>query len=288
MSLAVGERIGRYEILAPLGSGGMGEVYYALDPQLERPVAVKVLTASRDATPLQLDRFQREARAIARITHAHICTIHDVGEMDGVPFLVMELLEGETLAERLQRGPLPMDHAVIAACQIAEALDAAHKKGVVHRDLKPSNAMLTASGVKLLDFGLAKLRDAESADAIDLSTQSLRLTARGTILGTIPYMSPEHVEGREVDARTDIFSLGVILYEMTSGRPAFEGPSPASLISAILTHDPLPLSSVVPGVPPGVDRVLKKCLAKDPDERWQSAADLTAALLWIRDDSAAH
>lgn len=287
MSLAVGERIGRYEILAPLGSGGMGEVYYARDPQLERPVAIKVLTESRDATALQLERFQREARAIARITHAHICTIHDVGEMDGVPFLVMELLEGETLAERLERGPLPVDRALIAAGQIAEALDAAHKKGVVHRDLKPSNVMLTASGVKLLDFGLAKFRDTERATALDLSTQSLRLTAGGTIVGTIPYMSPEQVEGREVDARTDIFSLGAILYEMTSGRPAFEGRSPASLISAILTHDPQPLSSVLPGVPPGVDRILTKCLAKDRDARWQSASDLTAALTWIRDDSAA-
>lgn len=285
MSLAVGERIGRYEVLAPLGSGGMGEVYYARDPQLERSVAVKVLTASRDATPLQLERFQREARAIARITHAHICTIHDVGEMDGVPFIVMELLEGETLAARLERGPLAMDGALVAAGQIAEALDAAHRKGVVHRDLKPSNIMLTASGVKLLDFGLAKLRDAESGNPIDRSTRSVQLTAASTILGTIPYMSPEQVEGRDVDARTDLFSLGAILYEMTSGRPAFDGRSPASVISAILTHDPAPLSALISGVPPGVDRVVKKCLAKEPDERWQNAADLTAALRWIRDDS---
>jgi Tol biopolymer transport system component len=266
----------------------MGEVYYARDPQLERSVAVKVLTASRDATPLQLERFQREARAIARITHAHICTIHDVGEMDGVPFLVMELLEGETLAARLERGPLTMDGALLAAGQIAEALDAAHRKGVVHRDLKPGNVMLTASGVKLLDFGLAKLRDAESANTIDRSTQSLQLTAASTILGTIPYMSPEQVEGRDLDARTDLFSLGAILYEMTSGRPAFDGRSPASVISAILTHDPQPLSAVLSEVPAGVDRVVKKCLAKDPDERWQSAADLTAALRWIRDDSTAN
>lgn len=288
MSLAVGERIGRYEILAPLGAGGMGEVYYARDPQLERAVAIKVLTSSRDATPLQLERFQREARAIARITHPHICTIHDVGEVDGVPFLVMELLEGETLGARLERGPLPMDRALVSAHQIAEALDAAHRKDVVHRDLKPSNVMLTASGIKLLDFGLAKLRETERRDAIGLSTESLRLTEQGTVLGTIPYMAPEQVEGRDVDARTDIFALGSILYEMTSGRQAFEGRSPASLISAILTQDPQPLSSVLPVVPPGVDRVLKKCLAKDPDQRWQSAADLTAALLWIRDDSASQ
>ena len=285
MPLAVGDRIGRYEILAPLGVGGMGEVYYARDPQLDRAVAIKILTSSR-ATGPQLERFQREARAVARITHPHICTIYDVGQFDGVPFLVMELLEGETLAERLEHGPLPIDRALISAGQIAEALDAAHRKGVIHRDLKPSNVMVTASGVKLLDFGLAKLREIEGAETLERSTKSLRLTEQGTVLGTIPYMAPEQVEGREADARTDVFALGVILYEMTTGRPPFEARSPASVLASILTHDPQPLSSLRPGVPAGVDRVVKKCLAKDPDERWQSAADLNAALQWSREDSA--
>jgi eukaryotic-like serine/threonine-protein kinase len=287
MSLAAGARIGRYEILAPLGAGGMGEVYYARDPQLERPVALKILISSRDATQVQLERFQREARAIARITHPHICAIHDVGQADGVPFLVMELLEGETLAERLERGLIPLDRALAVAGQIAAALDAAHKKGVVHRDLKPSNVMLTASGVKLLDFGLAKLRDTDHAEAVERDTKSLRLTERGTVLGTVPYMAPEQVEGREADARTDIFALGVILYEMTSGRAPFEGTSPASLMAAILTHDPEPLSSLVPAVGASLDRIVKKCLAKDPDERWQTATDLGAALLWSKEDSGA-
>jgi len=287
MSLIVGERIGRYEILAPLGAGGMGEVYYARDPELERPVAIKILTSAR-ATGPQLERFQREARAIARITHAHICTIYDVGQVGEVPFLVMELLEGETLAQRLERGPLSVDRALTAASEIAAALDAAHRKGVIHRDLKPSNVMLTQDGVKLLDFGLAKLREGEPSETVDNPTRSLRLTDQGTVLGTIPYMAPEQVEGRDTDARTDVFALGVILYEMTAGRPPFEGRSGASVMAAILTHDPLPLSGARPGVPGSVDRVVRKCLAKDPDDRWQSASDLTSALVWSRDDSASQ
>ena len=285
MSLAAGERIGRYEVLAPLGAGAMGEVYYARDPELDRPVAIKVLTTSR-ATGLQLERFQREARAVARITHPHICTVYDVGQLDGVPFLVMELLEGETLAARLEHGPLPLDRALGVAGQIAGALDAAHRKGVIHRDLKPSNVMLTAGGVKLLDFGLAKLKDIEGESTLAGSTESLLLTEHGTVLGTVPYMAPEQIEARETDARTDIFALGVILYEMASGRPPFAGRSAASVMAAILTHDPQPLSSARPGVPASVERVVTRCLAKDPDERWQSAADLVAALSWSRDDSA--
>ena len=285
MSLVAGERVGRYEVLAPLGAGAMGEVYYARDPELDRPVAIKVLTSSR-ATGLQLERFQREARAVARITHPHICTVYDVGQVDGVPFLVMELLEGETLAARLEHGALPLDKALGFAGQIAAALDAAHRKGVIHRDLKPSNVMLTAGGVKLLDFGLAKLKDIGSEGALAGSTESLLLTEQGAVLGTVPYMAPEQIEAGETDARTDIFALGVILYEMASGRPPFEGRSAASVMAAILAHDPQPLSKARPDVPTGVERVVGKCLAKDPDERWQSAADLMAALLWSRDDHA--
>ena len=288
MSLVAGTRIGPYEILASLGAGGMGEVYRARDPRLERAVAVKILTSARGATAAELERFQREARAIARLSHPHICTVHDVGQQDGVAFLVMELLEGETLAERLERGAVPLDRAHVIAVQIAEALDAAHGKGVIHRDLKPSNVMLTASGVKLLDFGLAKLRDHEYEDSPNRPTKSLQLTDQGTVLGTLPYMAPEQVEGREADARTDIFALGVVLYEMTTRCAPFQGNSRASLTAAILTHDPPPVSSLVAAAPASLDRIVKKCLTKDPDERWQSARDLASALQWSKDDETAQ
>jgi Tol biopolymer transport system component len=284
MPIAAGVRIGRYEILAPIGAGGMGEVYRARDAQLDRSVAIKILTASVHATSQQRERFQREARAIARITHPHICAVYDAGEVDGVPFLVMELLEGETLAERLEGGPLAVNQALAIAGDVASALDAAHRKGVVHRDLKPSNVMLGPGGVKLLDFGLAKLRDLDRDEIVDRSTQSLGLTQDGTLLGTVPYMAPEQVEGRDVDARTDVFALGVMLHEMITGRAPFEGRSRASLMAAILTNEPPPVSSLRAATPATVDRIVTKCLAKDPGERWQSAADLASALRWSRDD----
>jgi eukaryotic-like serine/threonine-protein kinase len=288
MLLAPGTRVGPYQILASLGAGGMGEVYRARDSRLDRSVAVKILTSSRGATLEELERFQREARAIARVSHPNICTVYDVGQEDGVPFLVMELLDGETLADRLSRGPIPIDTALAIAIQIAEALDELHSKDVVHRDLKPSNVMLTAGGVKLLDFGLAKLRDGEYEDTAGKPTKSLHLTNQGTVLGTLPYMAPEQVEGRPADARTDTFALGVVLYEMITGRAPFGGTSQASLTAAILTHEPPPLSSRIPSTPASLDRVVKKCLAKDPGERWQSAKDLASALRWSADDSTAR
>jgi serine/threonine protein kinase len=283
-----GSRIGPYQIVGRLGAGGMGEVYRARDPRLDRPVAVKVLTSSRGSTPEELERFEREARAIARVSHPNICAVYDVGQDAGVPFLVMELLEGETLAERLSRGPLPINEALAIATQVAEALGELHNKGVVHRDLKPSNVMLTGGGVKLLDFGLAKLRDREYEDKVEKATKSLHSTGQGTMLGTLPYMAPEQVEGRPSDARTDIFALGVVLYEMLTGEAPFQGASQASLAAAILTHEPPAISSRIPVAPASLDRVVKKCLSKDPNDRWQSASELASALRWSADDSAPH
>ena len=288
MTLAAGTRIGPYEILASLGAGGMGEVYHARDPRLERAVAIKILTPSHLATPVELNRFQREARAIARITHPYICTVHDPGHQDGVAFLVMEILRGETLADRLERGARSARGAPSSLARLAEALDAAHSNHVIHRDLKPSNVMLTAGGVKLLDFGLAKFRDAEYEDSVLKATKTLQLTDQGTVLGTLPYMAPEQVEGRGADARTDIFALGVVLYEMTTRLLPFEGKSSASLAAAILTHDPPPVSSLAAAAPASLDRIVKKCLAKDPDERWQSARDLASALQWSTADLTSH
>lgn len=342
-ALSVGTRLGPYEVLAPLGAGGMGEVYKARDTRLDRIVALKVILASTAATPEFLERFDREARAISALDHPNVCTLYDVGHDNGVSYLVMQLVEGETLADRLarasrpssnptavatmaqsglpasdgstiaatvtslsaSRGPLAIDLALRYAAEIAAALDAAHRRGIVHRDLKPGNVMLTKSGTKLLDFGLAKLATNPVTgfgdDATRMSpfgaVQGGAITGQGTILGTLHYMSPEQVEGREADARSDIFSFGALLFEMLSGRRAFEpstssGPaSPASVIAAILSGDAPELGELADSkarlpivARRALDRLLQKCLAKHPDDRWQSAADLSDELRWINEE----
>ena len=283
MPLSVGTRLGPYEILAPLGSGGMGEVYRAKDTRLDRTVAIKILPSHLSSNADHKQRFEREARAISSLTHPHICGLYDVGSQNGTEFLVMEFLEGETLAHRLAKGPLPTDQMLRYAIQIADALDKAHKQGIVHRDLKPGNIMLTKSGVKLLDFGLAKVVSAAApvAGVSQLDTQQRDITTEGTILGTIQYMSPEQLEGKEVDSRTDIFAFGSVLYEMATGKHAFNGKSQASLMSAILKDEPPQISQVQPLTPPALDRIVKTCLAKEPDDRWQNAHDLMRELKWI-------
>jgi serine/threonine-protein kinase len=283
MALVTGARLGPYEILSAIGAGGMGEVYRARDTRLDRTVAIKVLPAELATDSQFRERFAREARTISHLTHPHICTLHDIGEHDHVAFLVMEHLEGETLASRLNRGPLPVRQALQHASEIAAALEAAHRHGIVHRDLKPGNIMLTKAGVKLLDFGLAKVgATAITSGALATDVQTMApLTAQGAILGTMQYMAPEQIEGREADARSDIFAFGAVLYEMLTGRKAFEARSHASLIAAILEHDPPALTATPTLVPPQLDHVVRRCLAKDPDERWQTAADLHRELKWV-------
>ncbi len=283
MSLASGTRLGPYEILAPLGAGGMGEVYRARDTRLDRTVAIKILPAQFSSDPVRKQRFEREAKTISSLNHPHICTLHDVGSQDGVDYLVMECVEGETLAKRLEKGSLPLEHVLKFGMQIADALDKAHRSGVVHRDLKPGNIMLTATGAKLLDFGLAKPAApvATVATLTAAVTQSSPMTEQGAIVGTFQYMSPEQIEGKELDGRTDIFSLGAVLYEMLTGQRAFPGKSQLSVASAILEKEPAPISSVKPMTPPALDRAIRRCLAKEPEKRWQSAADLAGELQWI-------
>ena len=281
MRFAPGARLGPFEILAPLGAGGMGEVYRARDTRLDRTVAIKVLPSELVDTPgRRVERFRQEARAIARITHPNICTLHDVGEDGSAIFLVMEYVDGATLARRLEDGLLPLPLAMRIAIGIADALDFAHRHGVVHRDLKPANIMLTRDSVKLLDFGLAKLREPDE-QAPTNATESERLTHVNTIAGTVPYMAPEQIEGRDVDARTDIFSFGVVLYEMVCGRRPFAGDSRASLMAAIVALEPPKPTSLQPQVTAALERVIARCLAKDPDDRWQTARDLAAELRWI-------
>ncbi len=285
MTLASGSKLGPYEIQSPLGAGGMGEVYRARDTRLNRTVAIKVLPVHLADRPELRERFEREARSIASLNHPHICTLYDVGREGGTDYLVMEYLEGETLAARLAKGPLALEQVLQYATEIADALDKAHRKGVTHRDLKPGNIMLTKSGTKLLDFGLAKLKQemapAAGAQLSQLPTMNDPLTAQGTIVGTLQYMAPEQLEGKEADARTDIFAFGVVAYEMATGKRAFDGKSQASVISAIMSSDPAPISSLQPMTPPALDRVVKRCLEKEPDERCQSAKDLTDELKWI-------
>ena len=291
MTLAAGTRFGPYEILRPLGAGGMGEVYRAKDTRLGREVAVKILPEHLSANAEARERFEREAKAISSLNHPNICTLYDVGEREGIGYLVMELLEGETLASRLERGPLKVEEALRIAVQATDALDKAHRKGIIHRDLKPGNLMLTKAGVKILDFGVAKLREESASPSAAgtaggilptmAPTRTTPLTSSGAVLGTMQYMAPEQLEGKPLDHRVDLFSFGAVLYEMVTGKRAFEGASQASVIAAILEREPRPVAELVPASPAALNRVIRRCLAKDPEERWQSALDLTSELEWI-------
>ena len=289
MPLSAGTRLGPYEILAAIGAGGMGEVYRARDTRLDRSVAIKVLPPEVSADPDRRARFEREAKTIAGLNHPRICTLHDVGEYDGSMYLVMEHLVGDTLAERLTRGPLPLEHALVVATEIADALSAAHRQGVIHRDLKPGNVMLTKTGAKLLDFGLAKLtghgEQAAAASLASVPTQTRPLTSEGAIVGTLQYMAPEQVEGKPADARTDLWALGAILYEMLTGKRAFAGTSAASLIGNIMNAEPSSLSTLQPLTPPALDRLVRQCLAKAPDDRPDTAHDVANDVRWLREAS---
>jgi len=285
MPLNSGIKLGPYEIQSLLGAGGMGEVYRARDTRLDRTVAVKILRKGLAETPEVRQRFEREARAVSSLNHPHICALYDVGHQDGIEYLVMEYLEGETLAARIEKGPLPSADLLRYASQIADALDKAHRQGMVHRDLKPGNVMLTKAGAKLLDFGLAKGGEILQGDMGSSPTVSRALTAQGTIVGTMQYMSPEQLEGKDAGARSDIFSFGSMLYEMATGKKAFEAKSQASLIAAILKEEPRPMRELQPMTPLLLEHIVKTCLAKDPDERPQSAHDLKLELDWIRESS---
>ncbi|HJZ70908.1 MAG TPA: protein kinase, partial [Vicinamibacterales bacterium] len=279
MAIAAGARLGPYEIVSAVGAGGMGEVYRANDTRLDRTVAIKILSS---ADPSLEARFEREAKAIAGLTHPHICTLYDVGQENGTKYLVMEYLDGQTLDCRLQRGPLALHEALRVAVQIADALDTAHRAGVVHHDLKPGNIMMTSSGAKLLDFGLAKLRPVRagfSGDITAIATQSAPLTSVGSLVGTLQYMAPEQLDGHEADARSDLFAFGAVLYEMTTGRRAFAGSGAASVIAAIMSSEPP--TPDLQKLAPRLEHLVKTCLIKDPERRWQSAHDVVLELEWI-------
>jgi len=265
MSIEPGLKIGPYEVLSPLGAGGMGEVYKAKDTRLDRSVAIKVLPSELARDPSRKARLEREAKAISQLNHAHICTLHDIGAYDGIDYLVMEYIEGETLADRLKRGALPLERALELARQMASALAAAHEHGIVHRDLKPSNVMLTKSGVKLLDFGLAKWEERAGSVA---PTEARPLTQQGALLGTIPYMAPEQLEGKEADARSDIYAFGAVLYEMVTGRRAYDEERRSTLSPQLL------------------QTVVSKALAKSPEDRWQSVRDIEHLLESVEEPEA--
>ena len=288
MALSPGDRLGPYEIVAPLGAGGMGEVYRAKDTRLGRDVAVKVLPQHLSSNAEIRARFEREAKTVSSLNHPHICTLHDVGREGNTDYLVMELIEGETLAQRLARGALPLPDVLRIAAQIADALDRAHRAGVTHRDLKPGNVMLTRSGAKLMDFGLARGTGlGPVSDMTSSPTVAGPLTTEGTIIGTFQYMAPEQLEGQPADARADLWALGCVLYEMATGRRAFEGKSQASLITAIMGSQPPPVSQVTPLAPPALDRLVAACLTKDPSERIQSAHDAKLQLGWMAEGGTA-
>ncbi len=281
MIVAPDTRLGPYEILSRIGAGGMGEVFRARDTRLDRIVAIKVLPPHLSGNPQLRERFDREARAISSLSHPNICTLFDVGHDQGIDYLVMEFLEGESLADRLGRGPLPIEQVVRHGAQIADALATAHKRGIVHRDLKPGNVMLTKSGAKLLDFGLAKSLTGVAGGPEAATEQQKPLTEEGTILGTFQYMAPEQLEGIEADPRTDIFALGVLLYEMATGQRAFAGKTRTSLIASIVGGEPRPIQELQPLAPSAFAHLVQQCLRKDPDDRWQSAQDVAGQLRWV-------
>lgn len=281
MSLNSGDKLGPYKIIEQAGAGGMGEVYKAEDSRLNRTVAIKVLPSTFALNQDIKQRFEREAKAISSLNHPNICTLYDIGEQNGTDYLVMEYIEGETLAEKLNKGPLETDELIKIAVQIADALDKAHKQGLVHRDLKPGNVMLAKEGAKLLDFGLAKLQPETGIAGKSAITMTTPLTSEGSIVGTMQYMSPEQLEGKDADSRSDIFSFGIVLYEMATGVKAFKGSSQASLIASIMKEKPRSVSEIQSLVPPMLEQVINQCLDKDPEQRWQTAGDLKRSLMWV-------
>ena len=289
MDLSSGKRLGPYQVIELLGAGGMGEVYRALDTRLNRTVAIKILPVQFSFDAIRKQRFEREAKTIASLNHPHICSLYDVGQDNGIDYLVMEYIEGETLAKRLIRGPLPLEQALKFGTQIADALEKAHRSGIIHRDVKPGNIVLTSMGIKLLDFGLARPAPAlTTSNTLTAASSEYPITEQGTVIGTFQYMSPEQVEGKELDARSDIFSLGAVLYEVLTGRRAFEGKTQLSVVSAILERDPVPMTSRQLTTPPALEHAIRRCLAKDPDHRWQSSRDLANELTWIAEDPSAR